>query len=237
MKEIQHFKVKILPIRPQPNSVYFVVEDGATAVKTYVTDKCGAALPLIDLQGLSTLTGTGVTGTAENPIVNISTFVSSESGNLITLSTVDGKLFIESTQDNKIIYFYPTLEELGVSTLEEVTETHIANWIQDEGIIIEEDQIPFFKVQLVLYPIYFDITNRPNEFGGWPPLEVLELVKFYSTKDYTTQNAIGSTIYTDKSGNTIFVGDGNNYRFDLSPICSYGINSLGKIVDIECLYE
>ena len=140
-------------------------------------------------------------------------------------------------QNNKVIYFYPTLAELGVLTLEEVTETHIATWIQNEGILIAEDEIPLFKVKLELYPIYFDITNRSNEVGGWPPLENMELVKFYATKDYTTQNVINSTVYTDKTGNTIFVGDGNNYRFDLSPICSYGINSLGKITDIECLFE
>lgn len=237
MREIQHFKVKVLPSKPQPDSIYYVAAEGATAVTTYITDRCGVALPLVDLQGVNNVTGTGVTGTAQNPIVDIATFLSSENGNLITLSTVDGKLYLDNTQDNKVIYFYPTLAELGVDTLEEVTEAHIATWIQDEEIVIAEDEIPLFKVKLELYPIYFDITNRPNEFGGWPPLENMELVKFYATKDYTTQNAINSTVYTDKNGSAVFVGDGSNYRFDLSPICSYGINSFGKIVDIECLYE
>lgn len=244
MIEIKHFKVKVLPSNPEPNSIYFVVADGATAVTTYVTDVCGVALPLVDLQGSGgsggccNLTGTGVTGTQQNPIVNISTFLSSENGNLITLSTVDGKLYLNSTQDNKVIYFYPTLTELGVDTLEEVTETHIATWIQNEGIVIAEDEIPLFKVKLELYPIYFDTTNRPNENGGWDNVFELQLVDFYATKDYTVGDPGGATVYTSKSGDTVFTGDNSYYKYSVSPeVCFYRINNLGKIIQNQCIFE
>jgi len=239
MKEIQHFKVKILPSKPQPNSIYFVAAEGATAVSTYITDRCGLALPLVDLQGLSSVTGTGVTGTAQNPIVDIATFLSSENGNLITLSTVDGKLYLNSTQDNKVIYFYPTLTELGVDTLEEVTEAHIAIWIQNEGIVIAEDEIPLFKVKLELYPIYFDEINLPSAGTTWPEGQVFEPTVFYATKDYTVVSPVNAKVYRDKNGKTPFIGgyiDG--YRTPNTPnpsiVCVYKINTLGVITNRIC---
>ena len=236
MREIQHFKVRILPTRLEANSVYYVAATGATAVTTYITDKCGVPLPLVDLHGVNTVTGTGVTGTAQDPIVDIATFVSSEDGNLITLSTIDGKLFVDIPvvdQNNKVVYFYPTLEELGVATLKEVNESHIADWIQNEGIIIADDQIPMFKVDLTLYPIYFDSDGTLEGFN--PTL-------FYATKDYTTTtNVIGATVYRDKAGSNKFIGNNlsgfnNMYRYDTTP-CAYAIDNNGVIFNQGCLYE
>lgn len=224
MKEIQHFKVKVLPNKPQANSVYFVAADGATSVTTYITDKCGIPLPLVDLKGTNNVTGTGVTGTQQDPVVNISTFLSSESGNLITLSTIDGKLYLESDQDNKVVYFYPTLLELGVTTIAEVTNTHIATWIQTRGIVISNNEIPFFKVQLTLYPIYFDNTGD----------DTFNPTVFYATKDYTTTNAIGATVYVDKAGSQLFNVAGI-YTRSISPnMCTYTINNNGLITSAGC---
>ena len=237
MIEIKHFKVKVLPSNPEPNSIYFVVADGATAVTTYVTDVCGVPLPLVDLQGSGgsgiTVTGTGVTGTAQNPVVNISTFLSTENGNIITLSTVDGKLYLQNNQDNKVVYFYPTLEELGVATLREVTETHISAWIQTQGIVIAEDEIPLFKVQVELYPIYFSPVPGSN----------FEPKLYYSTIDPTIANGLeGAQIYIDKAGSNKFVGNNlsgsfnNMYWYDTTP-CAYSIDNNGVIFDQGCLYE
>jgi hypothetical protein len=241
MREIQHFKVKILPSKPQPNSIYFVAAEGATAVSTYITDRCGLALPLVDLQGLSSVTGTGVTGTAQNPIVDIATFLSSENGNLITLSTVDGKLYLNSTQDNKVIYFYPTLTELGVLTLEEVTETHIATWIQTQGIIIAEDEIPFFKIELSLTPVYFDPINRPGPSATWPEGQTFNPKTYYIT-DYVLVPGEGylANVYEDAAGTIPFVGNGQYRTPSLGGgdnpnlICVYTITSLSKISTQYC---
>jgi len=236
MKEIQHFKVKVLPSRPQANSIYFVAAEGATEVTTYITDRCGVPLPLVDLKGVNSVTGTGVTGTAQDPVVNISTFLSTENGNLITLSTIDGKLFVDIpvvNQNNKVVYFYPTLAELGVDILKDVDETHIANWIQNQGIVIAEDEIPLFKVQVELYPIYFSPLPGSN----------FEPKLYYSTIDPSNiLTIVGSQIYIDKAGNNKFVGNNlsgifnNMYWYDTTP-CAYAIDNNGVIFDQGCLYE
>jgi hypothetical protein len=100
-EEVKHYKVKSLPTRLRPNSVYYVKATSQSSVKTYITDQGGFPYPLIDLNTLSiggivnSLTGTGVTGTPNNPTVNISTFNSSQLGNLIQISSSDGKLFVK----------------------------------------------------------------------------------------------------------------------------------------------
>lgn len=99
-EEVKHYKVKSLPTTLRPNSVYYVKATSQSAVKTYITDQGGVPYPLIDLaniinNGVNTVIGTGVTGTLQNPVVNISTFKSSEIGNLIELSSIDGKLFVK----------------------------------------------------------------------------------------------------------------------------------------------
>jgi hypothetical protein len=70
-EEVKHYKVKKLPVKLRPNSVYYVKESSESSVKTYITDQNGFPFPLIDLASLSltgivnSVTGTGVTGTAK----------------------------------------------------------------------------------------------------------------------------------------------------------------------------
>jgi hypothetical protein len=94
--EISHYKVLSLSGILEKNAVYYVLDQPSGKVKTYITDKEGIPIPLIDLTGgtgsINSVTGTGVTGTSSNPIVNISTFVSSQLGNQVYLSLEDGKL-------------------------------------------------------------------------------------------------------------------------------------------------
>ena len=100
-EEVKHYKVKSLPTNLRPNSVYYVKATSQSSVKTYITDQGGFPFPLIDLASLNitgvvnSVTGTGVTGTPINPVINISTFKSSDLGNLIEISTNDGKLFVK----------------------------------------------------------------------------------------------------------------------------------------------
>jgi hypothetical protein len=100
MQEVKHYKVKNLPSTLRPNSVYYEKPSTSSAVKTYITDQSGFPYPLIDLNNggiasIVSVTGTGVTGTPTNPVVNISTFKSNETGNLLELSLQDGKLFVK----------------------------------------------------------------------------------------------------------------------------------------------
>lgn len=102
-EEVKHYKVKSLPTLPRPNSVYYVKATSQSTVKTYITDQNGFPYPLVDLTGgggggtgtVQSVTGTGVTGSPVNPIIDISTFKSSELGNLLEIATSDGKLFVK----------------------------------------------------------------------------------------------------------------------------------------------
>lgn len=51
MQEVKHYKVKVLPINPRPNSVYYVKNTGEEDVTTYITDLDGVPVPLIDQIG------------------------------------------------------------------------------------------------------------------------------------------------------------------------------------------
>src|SRR6478609_5773742 len=95
--EISHYKVLALPKNPEPNSVFYLFDPATKVVSGYITDKKGIPVPLFNVQedggsDVKSVTGTGVTGTAANPRVNIATFVSNQLGNLVRLSNVDGKL-------------------------------------------------------------------------------------------------------------------------------------------------
>ena len=76
MQEVKHYKVKKLPLVPNPNSVYYVKLTSQSEVETYITDQNGQPFPLIDLSGdtgsVKSVTGVGVDNTDPlNPIVNI----------------------------------------------------------------------------------------------------------------------------------------------------------------------
>lgn len=142
-------------------------------------------------------------------------------------------------QDNKVIYFYPTLEELGVLTVAEVTETHIATWIQTQGIVIADDEVPLFKVGLSLTPVYFDPINRPGPSQTWPEGQPFEPAVYYITPYKLVSGIYMADVYTDKTGTTLFLGDNGQYRTpplagDPLRICTYNINNSGKIRTQTC---
>lgn len=51
MQEVRHYKVKVLPINPRPNSVYYVKNTGDEDVTTYITDLNGIPVSLLDQTG------------------------------------------------------------------------------------------------------------------------------------------------------------------------------------------
>lgn len=123
---ISHYKVLSLPSVLEPNSVYYVLDQSTNIVEGYITSKHGVPIPLfntITLSGgkVSSVTGTGVTGTASNPKVNISTFVSSQLGNLIYLSSTDGKLQVNPiTSPDGSIEVSTTSTELQIKLAAEI---------------------------------------------------------------------------------------------------------------------
>lgn len=158
MQEVKHYKVKTLPSKPSPNSVYYVKATTQSEVKTYITDQFGQPFPLIDLSGTGTgsinsVTGTGVTGTNNNPVIDIATFKSSELGNLLQLSTTDYKLFVKpiTSSDGTIdVNSTTTALDLKVSVnLQQVLDTGNtsstgANFITQIGdSTLETDINPF----------------------------------------------------------------------------------------------
>lgn len=175
-EEVKHYKVKSLPTILRPNSVYYVKATSQSAVKTYITDQIGFAFPLIDLNStVQTVTGTGVTGTASNPIVNISTFKSSQLGNLIELSTNDGKLFVKPiiSPDGSIdiVSTATSLElQLGSSLQTQIQNAlqpgnNISELVNDVGYITLAD-IPFSAVSATAWtPNHTVATGNPYLAG------------------------------------------------------------------------
>ena len=98
--EVRHYKVRELPQKTFPNVVYYLLDTnsipGQFKVKAYITDINGNPIPLLDLSGnINSVTGTGVTGSSSNPIIDIATFLSSQINNKLYLSVDDGKLFVK----------------------------------------------------------------------------------------------------------------------------------------------
>lgn len=102
--EVRHFKVRQLPQKPEPNVVYYVLDTtsvpGQFKVKAYITDLNGIPIPLLDLNSgsggnINSVTGTGVTGSNTDPVIDIATFLSTQINNKLYLSTDDGKLFVK----------------------------------------------------------------------------------------------------------------------------------------------
>jgi len=96
--KIDSYKKRALPLKPKPNSIYYILPENTTEVIVYITDLSGNPIKVIDIKSLASVLsvrGTGVTGTTANPKIDIETFVSSQIGNLIQVSTQDGKLFVK----------------------------------------------------------------------------------------------------------------------------------------------
>ena len=90
IRDLRFFKVKTLPEKPSKNSLYFVKATGSDCFTLYFTTYNCEAIPLCSSGGGGTVdftvTGTGVTGTPTNRIIDIDTFRSLQSGNMISLS-------------------------------------------------------------------------------------------------------------------------------------------------------
>lgn len=181
--DISHYKVLTLPLRPEPNAVYYVLDQNTNTTKGYIITKDGVAIPLFGNNGgggngnVESVTGTGVTGTPNNPKVDIATFVSNQLGNLVHISTIDGKLIVNpiTSQDNSITIVESPTEiniQIAASILDQIyTAIHpgdnVSILINDAGYItsvdIEDKE---------------DATNKVDVISGTSSIE------------YPTENAV-----------------------------------------------
>lgn len=165
-EEVKHYKVKSLGTTLRPNSVYYVKPNSQTAVLTYITDQTGVPYPLIDLTGvgnIQTVTGTGVTGTLTNPIVDISTFNSSQLGNLIQLSSTDGKLFVKPiTSPDGSISIVNTLSELQIE-VSEALQAQIQSALQPGDNVSElTNDAGYMTSEDITTPTFQEVLNFNN---------------------------------------------------------------------------
>jgi hypothetical protein len=122
INKINHYKVLNLQGTLEPNSVYYVLDSIKDKVKTYITDLSGIPIPLIDLTTESILKS--VTGTAENPEINIENFVSTETSNLLKVSLQDGKLKIDNVLQLKDVNI---IEKVSAENIPSYTPVVIIN--------------------------------------------------------------------------------------------------------------
>ena len=205
-EEVKHYKVKSLPAQLRPNSVYYVKETSQSTVKTYITDQGGVAYPLIDLSTINiggivnSLSGTGVTGTQNNPIVNISTFKSSDLGNLIELSSNDGKLFVKPiTSPNGSIDIAATSSALELQ-LETSLQEQIQSALQPGDNISELNNDAGYITVSDLPTIVNDknyIHNQVVASGTWQIQHNLDKFPSISVVDSGDNLVVGEVKYID----------------------------------------
>jgi len=138
--EVKHYKVLSLSSNLDKNAVYYLFDQNTGKVKAYITTKDGIPIPLIDLTTIGSVlsvTGTGVSGTAQNPKVDIATFVSSQLGNQVYLSLSDGKLQVNPiTSPDNSIEVTSTSSELQIQ-LSAAIQTQINTALQPGANISE----------------------------------------------------------------------------------------------------
>lgn len=200
--EIKHYKVLSLPLKLEANVVYYVLDPVSKKVKTYITDLSGLPISLLDLSG-GIITGTGVTGTVDSPIVDISTFVSSQLNNQIELSPIDGKLVVyKLTSPNNSININKTSTELQIQLSSVIVDQinnslqagdNISSLINDSGFItlldIEQDK-NFLYTQ-----------NTPNSV--WNIVHTLNKFPSVSVKDSAGTTVFGQVDYINITTLTI----------------------------------
>ena len=239
-EEVKHYKVKSLPTQLRPNSVYYVKATSQSAVNTYITDQNGFPFPLLDLTGggnvgvIQSVTGTGVTGTFSNPIINISTFKSSDSGNLIEISSNDGKLFVKpiTSPDGSIdiVSTASALElQLGVSLQTQIQNAlqpgdNVSELINDAGYLTQDNVVEYanlaaFPVTGVIGTIYIAIDT--GLFYSWngttyvPSSAPITGITGVGTTNYlpkfTSPTTIGNSVHTTTSQALVINDSGRGF--------------------------
>jgi len=117
--DLRVYKLKTLPVVPIKDAILFIKDTEETTIELYVTNSNGTPFPLVSVSNVITVTGTGVTGTPLNRVVDISHFVSSDADNGLILSNNDGKLFVSLPESSDTI----TVEGVGDSYTLDIDQT------------------------------------------------------------------------------------------------------------------
>lgn len=138
MVKIESYKLERLPTNLIPNAKLYIKRSNESKVREYITDKDGIPYPLKDDSGgsgVASVTGTGVTGTGTNPKVDITTFLSSFSGNLLEISISDGKLLVKPiTSPDSSLDVEVTNSEIQIQ-ISSILKSKIENALQIGGDI------------------------------------------------------------------------------------------------------
>lgn len=219
---IQHYKVLKLPTKPEPNSVYYILDSSLNVVRGYITDLNGIPIKFIDLSGnVNSVTGTGVTGTLANPKVDIATFVSAQLGNLISLSTDDGKLVVKPiTSPDGSLEITETVSELQIelssAILSQINTAlqpgdNVSELVNDVGYLISADfsNIVYVNSTNPSTATIFDLNNPPtiNNDSLKEDVSNLYIATDGSTWTYKTSPA-GYNTYNVASGSNFYLSGG-----------------------------
>lgn len=219
---INHYKVLDLPTRPNKNSVYYVLDSSLNVVRGYITDLNGIPIKFIDLSGnINSVTGTGVTGTLANPKVDIATFVSAQLGNLISLSTDDGKLVVKPiTSPDGYLEITETVSELQIelssAILNQINTAlqpgdNISELVNDAGYLVSADfsNVVYINSTNPSTATIFDLDNPPtvNNDSLKEDVSNLYIGTDGSTWTYKTSPA-GYNTYNVASGSNFYLSGG-----------------------------
>lgn len=232
--EIKHYKESSLPSTLEPNVVYYVLDEVFNAVRGYITTKNGIPIPFIDIQGsgssgVMTLVGTGVTGTATNPVVDIATFVSSQLGNLIQLSVDDGKLVVNPITSTSLS-ITPTATELQIEISNVIADQinsalqpgdSISQLVNDAGYITLSEVPPF-------NPSEYDLEDF-NNAGSDPYAHISDILE--TDLGYIAAPTQGTITSTTGDDAIVPLEDGTNAGL-LSPTKSVLIDSAVQPEDL-----
>lgn len=199
--QIKHFKVLSLPTSPQPNSVYYVLNQTNGKVQTYITDMSGVPIPLVDLVG----SGNGVSG-------NLQTTLESGPNSVFTgasasiMGGLTGSRFVDFKTDNRLSgidfresTFLLNPNVFSASVLKGSNKTSI--FMSDEtGVMLQRTNVNSGVNTSLLLPV----STSTVEFST--PINKIGSQTFAMLSDLGSGGSTNLT-YTPSSINGIIVSD------------------------------
>ncbi len=227
---ISHYKVLSLPLQPEKNSVYYLLDKQNSIVQGFITDKNGTPVPLFntneEIGNVQSVTGTGVTGTAIFPKVDIATFVSSQLGNQIYLSAVGGKLQVNPiTSPDSSIEVTSTSTELQLqlsSSIASIINSALQPGDNISELVNDVEYVTLLDLSTVAETgDYNDLVNKPStkarfntELTDGDFLFVGDVAQY---TDEQAQDAVGNILVNTATIDFTYNDAGNTISADVKP--------------------
>lgn len=227
---ISHYKVLSMPLKPEVNSVYYVLDQNNNIVQGFITDKKGVAIPLFNnnspVGNVQSVTGTGVTGTATNPKINIATFISNQLGNQVYLSAFDGKLQVNPiTSPDSSIEITATSTELQIqlsSAIASIIDSALQSGDNISELVNDVGYVTLLDLSTVAETgDYDDLINKPStktrfntELTDGDFLFVGDVTQY---TDEQAQDAVGNILIDTATIDFTYNDAGNTITADVKP--------------------